>query len=140
MDKALKYKDKMSVLKEGLLAAEYGVHAMHDVTEGGLYGALEELSQAANVGFELYLDQLPVSQETREITQALGIDPAGLISSGSLLITVPEGDELIRILQEEGIFASKIGVITKGDKSIIRQGKKEVFYWSNKDELWRLME
>lgn len=91
IDKALKYKDKISVLKEGLLAAEYGVHAMHDVTEGGLYGALEELSQAANVGFELYLDQLPVSQETREITQALGIDPAGLISSGSLLITVPEG-------------------------------------------------
>ncbi|MGB4372729.1 MAG: AIR synthase related protein, partial [Halanaerobiales bacterium] len=35
IDKALKYKDKISVLKEGLLAAEYGVHAMHDVTEGG---------------------------------------------------------------------------------------------------------
>ena len=124
IDEALKYKDKLSVLKEGLLAAEYGVHAMHDVTEGGLYGALDELSQASNVGFELYLDDLPVSAETREITEALGMDPAGLISSGSLLITVPEGEELIRLLQGEGIYARKIGVITAEGRTIVRNGQR----------------
>ena len=140
IDEALKYKDKLSVLKEGLLAAEYGVHAMHDVTEGGLYGALEELSQASNTGFELYLDELPVRTETREITEALGIDPAGLISSGSLLITVPEGERMIEFLEEEGVHAWKIGAITAEGRTMIRKGRKEVFSWSNKDELWRLME
>lgn len=140
IEKALDYKNKISVIKEGLIAAEYGAHVMHDVTEGGLYGALEEISQVSAVGFELYVDQLPVSRETSEITRALNLDPAGLISSGSLLIAVPDGEKLIARLGGEGIPAKKIGVIRSSGQTIIRNGKKEAFHWSNKDELWRLME
>ena len=140
IEKALLYKDKLSVIKEGKIAAQFGVHAMHDITEGGLYGALEEISQAAEVGFDLYLDKLPVSNETKKISQALKIDPAGLISSGSMLIVTPDGEQLIAELQESGIIAARIGVITEGQRSIITSDKKESFIWSHKDELWRLME
>lgn len=98
---AVEYKQKLSVIEEGLLAADFGVHAMHDITEGGLYGALDEISKAAGVGFELYYDKLPVSRETREIAEALKLDPAGLISSGSMLITCKDGEKLLSLLRKK---------------------------------------
>lgn len=140
INNALDYKEKISVIKEGLLAADHGAHAMHDITEGGLYGALEEMTQVSDLGFDLYIDQIPVSKETDVITKTLGIDPAGLISSGSLLIAAPNGNKIINKLQKNGILTKKIGAITKSGRNVIRNGRKEVFSWSNKDELWRLME
>ncbi len=138
--KAIKYKDKLSVIKEGKIAAHLGAHAMHDITEGGLYGAIEEISKAAGLGFDLNIDNLPITNETKEITEVLGIDPAGLISSGSMLITIPNSEVLLKELQSCGILSAKVGVITGKNSNIITRGKKKPFIWSNKDELWRLME
>lgn len=142
INSAQNYGKKLSVIKEGLIAARMNAHAMHDVTEGGLYGALDELTQAAGNGFDLYLENLPVSTETDKICQALEIDPAGLISSGSMLIAIAETDthDLIEKLNSEGIKAAKIGKVTENTKNVIKRGKKIPFKWSNKDELWRLME
>ncbi len=140
ISKALLYKDNLSVIKEGKIAAGLGAHAMHDITEGGLYGAIEEISRAADVGFDLDLDSLPITRETEEITRVLGIDPAGLISSGSMLIAIPNSKGLIEELQACGILAARVGVITEKNSNIIACGKKKPFIWSNKDELWRLME
>lgn len=137
---AVDYKQKLSVIEEGLLAAEFGAHAMHDITEGGLYGALDEISTAAGVGFELYYDKLPVRNETREITEALMIDPAGLISSGSMLIVSRDGDMLVSLLKKKNIEASIIGKINSNERSIIQNGYRKPFTWSNIDELWRMME
>lgn len=140
IEKAVLYNEKLSVLKEGKIAANCGAHAMHDITEGGLYGALDEISQAAGLGFDLYIDYLPISNETKEISEALAIDPAGLISSGSMLIVTPNSESLIAELQENGILAARIGIITDGERRIITSDKAEPFIWSHKDELWRLME
>ncbi|MFP4660624.1 MAG: AIR synthase family protein [Halanaerobiales bacterium] len=140
IEEALGYKNKLSVINESRIAVSYGAHALHDITEGGLYGALEEVSQAAGVGFDLYIDSLPISRETGVISEALDIDPAGLISSGSMLIAVPESEKLINELKKQGITAAKIGVLTEKEKNIIISGKKKAFVWPEKDELWRLME
>lgn len=137
---AKKYKNKISILEEGLLAAKMGAHAMHDVTEGGLYGALDELSMASGLGFELNIENLPISKESKEITDALLIDPAGLISSGSMLIAIPDSKELLNELEKLGIKAAKIGAIIEKGKYFLSKDKKEKFRWSKKDELWRLME
>ncbi len=138
--KASEYKEKLSVIKEGKIAACLGAHAMHDITEGGLYGAIEEISKAADLGFDLNLDNLPITQETKEITEALGIDAAGLISSGSMLVVIPNSNLLLKELQSCDIVSAKVGVITEKNRNIITSGKKTPFKWSNKDELWRLME
>jgi len=113
---------------------------MHDITEGGLYLALEELANASGKGFNLYLDELPVLKETAEITEVLGIDPAGLISSGSLLISIPESQDLLKKLEENGITATRIGEVISKGKFVFKNGSKEEFHSSEKDELWRLME
>jgi len=135
------YGEKLSVIKEGLTGAETGAHAMHDITEGGLYGALDEMCTASGTGFEVYQEKYPVTRETEVICQALKIDPAGLISSGSMLIASSRGGELVEKLQGEGIFSAIIGkVIDEGRFIINSWGEREEFTWSNKDELWRLME
>ncbi|MFW6306643.1 MAG: AIR synthase family protein [Bacillota bacterium] len=138
--KAVDFRNKLSVIKEGQIAACLGASAMHDITEGGLYGALDELSKASGVGFCIDQDKVPILNETRIISEVFSIDPLGLISSGSMLITSADGESLVEKLKEEDIFAVKIGNITTGEKSIIHKGEKIAFQWTNKDELWRLME
>jgi hypothetical protein len=59
---------------------------MHDVTEGGIATALEELSAAGGCRLRVDLDRIPVFPETRTICRLLGVHPLGLIGSGSLLI------------------------------------------------------
>lgn len=41
------------------MAVAHGVTAMHDVTEGGIYGALWELAEASGVGLEIDLKASP---------------------------------------------------------------------------------
>lgn len=91
------------------------VHAMHDPTEGGLAGGLVEMATAANVGIMLEEDAIPILPECKEICGALGLDPLGLIASGSLLIAVAREDvgKLTDALDREGIPASEIGRVTE---------------------------
>ncbi|MFW6035379.1 MAG: AIR synthase family protein [Halothermotrichaceae bacterium] len=137
---AEKYGEKLSVIKEGKIGARTGANAMHDITEGGLYGALDELAYASGTGFKVDLDKLIINEETEVISKALNIDPAGLISSGSMLIAISDSKVLISKLGEIGVNAVKIGEITKNDKFLLKDGNKKKFQWKQKDELWCLME
>ncbi|MFW5981133.1 MAG: AIR synthase family protein [bacterium] len=137
---ARKYKEKISVIKEGLIAAEMGANAMHDVTEGGLYGAVEEMLTSSSLGFELNYDLFPITEECKEISRALDIEAAALISSGSMLISIKDSAKLIKRLEKEGIRAACIGKVLEKGQYIIKDGKKRDFNWSRKDELWSLME
>lgn len=140
IDRALDYEQDLSVLSEGLLAAKMGVHAMHDITEGGLYGALEEVARASGRGYEIYPDQFVIRKETAEITHKLGIDPAGLISSGSMLIATDRGQQLVDKLAAAGIKSSIIGKVRDSGSCIKNAGEMQQLQWSGKDELWRLMD
>ena len=41
------------MLSEAAVAVRSGVSAMHDVTEGGIFGALWEMAEASGVGLEI---------------------------------------------------------------------------------------
>ena len=140
IENALAYEKKLSVIKEGLIASESGVHALHDITEGGLYGAVEEMSQAAGSGFELWVDQIDIDYTTETICNVLKIDPLGLISSGSMLIALPDGEGLIKKLKNRGINAIKVGRVLDSEKNILKNDIKQQFNWNGRDELWRFME
>jgi thiamin-phosphate kinase len=96
------------------------VHAMHDPTEGGLATGLLEMAQAAGVGLDVDLDQVRVLPECEEICRALGLDPLGLIASGSLLAAVAPADVsgLLDALAQEGIAAYKIGRVTAKNEGL----------------------
>ena len=53
LKEARSYIKRISVVREGIIAAEEGASAMHDVTEGGVLGAVWELSQASGAGVRL---------------------------------------------------------------------------------------
>jgi hydrogenase maturation factor len=79
--------DGISILPEaGIAAGTEGTSAMHDVTEGGIATALEELSAAGGFELRVDVDRIPIFPETRRLSRLLGVDPLGLIGSGSLLI------------------------------------------------------
>ena len=104
----------ISVVNEAAIAAASGkVTAMHDVTEGGVATALEELSAAGNHRIRVYPERIPVLKETAEICRLLGINPLGLIGSGSLLIVcAPDScDSLLEKIRGAGIEATLIGEV-----------------------------
>jgi len=131
-------------MKEALLAFETdGVQAMHDPTEGGLAGGLNELADAANVGFRIYEDKIQIMPETREICSFFEIDPLQLVSSGSLLIVVnPENCQaIVDRLEKEGIPCTIIGEITQDkNRSIMKQNGQEVTLpMPLSDDLWKAL-
>ena len=63
---------------------------MHDITEGGIYGALWEVAQASGVGLEVSIEDIPVRQHTIELCEFFDLNPYQLISSGSMLIVTDQ--------------------------------------------------
>lgn len=124
VEKARQLIGSISVLKEGLIASEYGATGMHDVTEGGVLGAVWELCRASGCGAVVYKDRIPLLEETKIICECLGIDPLRLISSGSMLITCQDGEGLAKKLKEAGISSSVIGRITQDRQCLIVAGEK----------------
>ncbi len=116
----------ISVVRDAAAACSAAaVHAMHDPTEGGVAGGLVEMAAAANVGVLVEEEAIPILPECSEICGALGLDPLGLIASGSLLIAVAPEDvgKVSDALDREGIPASEIGRITEpGDGLKMRSG------------------
>ncbi|WP_105615530.1 AIR synthase family protein [Vallitalea okinawensis] len=133
------YMDYLSVIQEGKIASTYGVHAMHDVTEGGILGAAWELAACSNVGIEIDVKKIPIKQPTIEICKYFKIDPYRLISSGCMIIAAPKGEGLIKQLRSQGVEASIIGKITgKQEKWIIDGEKKYPLEEPEVDELYRV--
>ena len=122
VDTAKGFEQFLSVVADAREAAAVGVTAMHDVTEGGVFGALWEVAEASGVGLDVELLDIPVRQETVEICEEYGISPYQLISSGSMLITTKDGPEVVRRLKAAGINAAVIGKVTEGRDRILRNG------------------
>jgi hydrogenase expression/formation protein HypE len=135
---------KLSVLKEARTAfSTWKVHAMHDVTEGGVLGAVFEMSLASHLGFEVEKDLVPVEESTRRISEALSIDPLKLIGSGSLLISCSkeDEDEVRTAVEKEGIKCTKIGSFVSSERRRVLsvRGKFQAVKSSIEDELWRVL-
>jgi hydrogenase expression/formation protein HypE len=110
------YLDRISILPEAGRAAQCpGTSAMHDVTEGGIATALEELSAAGGSRLRVHLDRIPVFPETRRICRLLGLHPLGLIGSGSLLICCrpKHSQRLEKDLHRSGIQVTWIGEVAE---------------------------
>lgn len=102
----------MSIVREAAAAAGAGtVHAMHDPTEGGLVWGLKELSLATGLGVEVNLESVPVFEETARIAARFGLNPLGLIASGSLLVAVPRRsrERVMLAVRAAGVECTPIG-------------------------------
>lgn len=109
--RARSFLDQVSVVREGVTAGKIGAHGMHDITEGGILGAVWEMCQIAEAGAELWEERIPMEPETVKICRLFGLDPLRLISSGSMVIIVPpeKRERMLEAMAQAGVPAAVIG-------------------------------
>jgi len=135
--------NQVSILEEARLASDVaGTVAMHDVTEGGLATALEELATAGQHRIRVHRERIPVFPETEKICRLMNIDPLGLIGSGSLLIGCRAGacEAVIESLSRKGIAVTPIGEVLEPGEGIeaLRDGRPADWPQFAADEITRL--
>lgn len=118
--KAKSFLDLVSVVPEGVAAGKVGTHGMHDITEGGILGAVWEMCQISRTGAEVWEDAIPMHPETEKICRLFDVDPLRLISSGSMIIIVPKQKraEMEEAMKAAGVDASVIGIIKEESDGI----------------------
>lgn len=141
IEKAKELDAYLSVLPEAQIAVKTGVSAMHDITEGGIFGALWEMGEASGIGLDIDVKKIPIRQETVEICEFYGINPYRLISSGSMLMASEDGNKLVRELEKAGISAAVIGKATEGKDRMIRKDEEEHSFLERPkvDELYQVL-
>ena len=124
--------DETCVLRESRLLRDCASF-MHDPTEGGFWGGVDEISRLAGLRADVDSNLVPIHEYTRRASEALGFDPLRLVASGCLLAVVGEGDfaRAERAFIDAGINISRVGTFT--DKPY------EAGSGESGEELWGLL-
>ena len=137
---------RTSSLKEGILASEIlapnkELTAMHDVTEGGVLGAIHEMASASGCGFKVDHALLPVGPVVSSVARLFDIDPRFCVGAGSMIMAVKKGNEsgLLSHLETHAIEASVVGEFLEGEQgpTIIENGEEKPLVMPGKDPYWQ---
>lgn len=139
LEEAKKLDSEISVVKEGRICGDIGVGYMHDITEGGVLGAIWEGAKAIDKGIKVYKESIPMLESTKVISNILEIDPYRLISSGSMLIIASEDkvEEIKKELGKEGIMVTIIGEVIEKGVYLEESNKVEEIQPPSSDELYK---
>ena len=137
--------EEMTVVPEATAAREFGlrgagVTAMHDATEGGVFGGLTEVAAASGVGMRIERGRIPVRPEVRAVCEHTGMDPYTSISEGTLICTVlpSRAVAFVAALAERGIDAAIVGEVTEAEGRIVlvTDGGEERLEHPGLDPFW----
>lgn len=135
-----------SSLKDGLTAAGTGnkfpeIHAMHDVTEGGVLGAIYEMVKASGKGAIIYDETLPVISWQKEVCDLFQLDYREIIGPGSMVISCEKGKEeqVISRLKAENIACTAVGEIKSEEEGIKIAKNDEIkdLEYKTEDPYWK---
>lgn len=101
-----------------LLSGGIEVHAMRDVTRGGLGTVLNELADSSGCKFVLSEEKIPMDEQVRAFCKILGLDPMHMGNEGKLVAVVPkaQAEKALALIQSSryGENAAVIGEVTEG--------------------------
>ena len=101
------------------------IHAMTDVTNGGLRGDAHEISNTTGVGLEFYEEEIRkmVAPNVLNMLEKLDIDPLGVSTDSLMLIVPPEiVDDVKNAVSRAGVDISEIGIVnTSGEPILIKE-------------------
>ncbi|MET1160832.1 MAG: AIR synthase family protein [Thermoprotei archaeon] len=143
IDEAKKFLNEISVVEKALVLKDY-VNSMHDPTEGGLIQGLREIALACNCEALLELDKIKLDPIVEEVARAMDINPLKLLSSGSLIASIPEHKirDATKILDEKGYYYAVVGQLREGvsGRIVITHGGQvvEVVDKDVVDEIYKL--
>ena len=115
-----------AIFQAGLLPE---IHAMTDVTNGGLRGDAHEITKTTGVGLTFYENKIRamVNPKVLDMLEKLDIDPLG-VSVDSLMIIAPE-DTAMRVknvISNAGVRIDEIGFVDKsGVSKLIKESGEE---------------
>ncbi|MFP8957254.1 AIR synthase family protein [Natrialbaceae archaeon A-CW3] len=121
--------DDVYCVRDALTAGAAGpVRAMHDVTEGGLAGALNEMATGSNTQFAVDRSAVPLRPAVEAVCGSLAFDPWKATSCGSLVLAVdPEGvDDVLGALENRGTTVAPIGTVRNreiSDPAVVVDGE-----------------
>jgi hydrogenase expression/formation protein HypE len=114
----------VSVIPEADILAQHGATSMHDVTRGGLLETLQETASLSDVGIQVQFDRIPIPAVVQRFGEAFVFDPLKMISSGTLVATIPPEhlDGAMVKLEAQGILCADIGEVIPGQGvKVVRQ-------------------
>ncbi|MBC7333248.1 MAG: hydrogenase expression/formation protein HypE [Actinobacteria bacterium] len=82
----------LSSLVNNMLGASKKIHALRDVTRGGLATILIELAKLSRTTMTIYEEKIPLKRETKGICEFLGLDPLYLANEGKMVAFVDRND------------------------------------------------
>jgi len=133
-------------VKEALALAQVrGVHAMHDATEGGFVAALNEISDASNVGFRVQWNQIPIPPEVFILQKLFGLNDTQMLSmssTGTIIgaVSPKSKADVTSELGKQGLTAYFIGEFTENKQKILVRGDtKEAFPQAANDPYTSMM-
>ena len=131
--------EEVSVVREGVAAGKIGVRQMHDVTEGGILGAVWEMCQVGEMGAEIKKESILIENVTQKICDHFDVNPYRLISSGCMLIIAEKEKEkeILDKMKEIGVGANIIGEIKEKPYGILMNG--EVIEPPKGDEIYKVV-
>ncbi len=113
--------NQCTVVKDAMIArsvglGKEGVSSMHDATEGGVLGALDEMAHASTKAFVVDTNSILVSEETKSVCSAFGIDPLTSLSEGTMLLTCRPGrvNKLREKMLASGLRIADVGFVETG--------------------------
>ena len=134
-----------SSLPEALLATEalapnLELKAMHDVTEGGVVGAILEMAYASGCSVKVNNQALPIGEAQKKIAGLFEIDPQLCVGAGSMVMAVKKGKEeaLLQHLRNNKVKATVVGEFTPGEAGhvLIDKGEEKLLSFNGKDPYW----
>lgn len=128
--------EMLSIKKEAQILLNSEVGAVHDVTEGGIFGAVREMCRGGGFGCIIEENNIPVLPLTKKLCAKFNINPLKSVSSGSMILTASEPERIIKTFKRKGVPACVIGKITDNRK-IIGAGGEEIID-SEKDEIYKI--
>lgn len=121
-------------------SADFHIYYMHDISHGGVYGALWQLAVRLGRGIEIRHEEVPICQETIELCEFYNLNPYMLEGTGSLLLVTDSGSAVVGRLAERGIPAAVIGKLQDGqDKAILIGQEKRYLSPVCGDEIYKVL-
>ncbi len=103
------------------------VHAMSDVTNGGIRGDAEEISRVSGCSLYFEIDKIRslINQKVLKMLDSLNIDFMG-VSIDSLMVICPENvaEDVIHVIKKTGVRADVVGWVDEGKGAFSVENKK----------------
>ncbi len=113
----------LNSLVSDMLNVSKNIHAIRDVTRGGLATILVEMAKSSNTSIAIHQDKIPIKREVVGICEFLGLDPLYIANEGKIAVFVDK-DDAEKVLQsmrknKYGRGSQIIGEVTDSGQGMV---------------------